>query len=278
MSDDPAVRDGTVTLADGGHVSYEVHGREHPGVPVLLLRPLVGAIALWGAFLAVLAERLRVIAFDPRGTGASSDSAIGATTRDMARDAVAVLDAEGEAVAHVFGISMGAMVATWLAIDAPERVARLCLASAGPRGLELTASGVGHGVEMVAAMLVPGGDIGARLAGAVLSKDVQDNDPERVTEVEALAAEDPTDRVEVVKHAVAAARHDVRDDLHRITARTLVLVGDHDELIGDGPPADLAAAIAGARFEVIANAGHDLTLEQPEATARRVAEFFLADH
>lgn len=274
MSD--AVVRSTAPLPDGGHVAYEVHGAGHAGVPALLLRPLVGSVALWGAFLDALDARLRVVVFDPRGTGASSDAPADATTRDLARDAVAVLDAAGEPVAHAFGISFGAMVATWLAVDAPDRVARLCLASAGPTGFALTPSGVVHGAAMVASLLAPSVDPGAALAGAVLSSEVRENDPAKVAEVEAAAAEDPTDRVEVVKHAVAAVRHDARDALARITARTLVLGGDHDELIGDGPPRELAAAIPGARHELIAGAGHDLTLELPEATARRVADFFLA--
>jgi 3-oxoadipate enol-lactonase len=270
-----AVRRATVALPDGAWLAYEVHGAEHQGVPALLLRPLVGAMALWGPFLDALAARLRVVVFDPRGTGASSDAPFDATTRDLALDAVAVLDAAREPVAHVFGISFGAMVATWLAVDAPHRVARLCLASAGPTGVALTPTGLARGAEMVAALLAPGVDAGAALAGAVLSRDVRANDPAKVAAVEAVAADDPTDRVEVVKHALAAARHDAREALPRIAARTLVLSGDHDELIGDAPTRELAAAIPGARHEVIADAGHDMTLEQPEDTARRVADFFL---
>lgn len=269
-------RSGVVALPDGTWLAYEEHGARHGGVPVLLLRPLVGAMALWGGFLDALASRLRVIAFDPRGTGASSDAPSDATTRDLARDPVALLDALGEPAAHVFGISFGAMVATWLAIDAPDRVARLCLASAGPTGFTLTASGLARGITMAATALTPGDGAASRLAAEVLSRDVRENDPARVAEVQAVAAEAPPDRVELLKHAVAAARHDARDELHRIAARTLVLSGDHDELIGPEPAAALAEAIPGARLEVLADAGHALTLEQPEATAKAVADFLLS--
>jgi 3-oxoadipate enol-lactonase len=269
-------RSGTVALPDGAWLAYEEHGARHGGVPVLLLRPLAGAMALWGGFLDALASRLRVIAFDPRGTGASSDAPAEATTRDLARDPVALLDALGEPTAHVFGISFGAMVATWLALDAPDRVARLCLASAGPTGFTLTASGLARGISMAATALTPGDDAASRLVSEVLSRDVREHDPERVAEVEAVAAEAPPDRVELLKHAVAVARHDAGDELHRIAARTLVLCGDHDELIGPEPAAALAAAIPGARLEIIADAGHALTLEQPEATAKAVADFLLS--
>ena len=269
-------RSGRVDLPDGGFVAYEVHGARHRGVPVLLLRPLVGAMALWGEFRDALAARLRVIAFDPRGTGASSDAPAGATTRDLARDAVAVLDALGVPVAHVFGLSFGAQIATWIAIDAPARVARLCLASAGPVGLALTASGVGRALAIGATALVPGDAAVTHLAGEVLSRDIREADPARVDAVEAAAAAAPADRVELLKHALAAARHDARAELYRVVARTLVLTGDHDELLGDAPTAALAAAIPDARREVIVGAGHDLTLERPVETAARVADFLLA--
>lgn len=266
---------GFVALPDGASLAYEVHGEEHGGTPVLLLRPLVGGMSSWGAFRDVLAQRLRVIAFDPRGTGPSSDTDLTATTREMARDAVSVLDALAVPRAHVFGISFGAMVATWMAIDCAARVDRLCLASAGPTGLSLAPSGFARDVAMVASALLPGEEANARLPAVVLSENVREDQPERARAIEAAAADEPTDRVELAKHALAAARHDARAELDRIVAPTLVLGGDHDELLGEAPTIALAAAIPGARREVIANAGHDLTLEQPEATARRVADFFL---
>ena len=270
-----SARSGFVTLRSGARIAYEIHGAEHGGTPALLLRPLVGAMALWGSFRDVLAEHLRVIAFDPLGTGGSSDAALLATTRDMAHDARAVLDALGVTTAHVFGISFGGMVATWLAIDAPGRVSRLCLASVGPSGCEVAPSAIPGGVALAASLLVPGVDVSAHLADAVLSDRLREEEPERVVAIEEAAAADPTDRVELAKHAVAAARHDARDELQRIVAPTLVLAGDHDELLGAQPTIELTAAIYGARREVIIGAGHDLTLERPTETAHRVAAFFL---
>ena len=88
--------------------------------------------------------------------GGTIDLADGGRLAFEVRGAVTLLDALAEPVAHVFGISFGAMVATWIAVDAPDRVARLCLASAGPTGLALSASGLHRGLEMVAHALVPG--------------------------------------------------------------------------------------------------------------------------
>jgi 3-oxoadipate enol-lactonase len=266
---------GFVPLPDGRQIAFEIHGEGHGGTPALLLRPLGGSMALWGAFRDALAERMRVLAFDPCGAGESSPEPLGATTRDMARDAVLVLDHLGVPRAHVFGISLGGMVATWLAIDAPARVARLCVASAGPVGLELSHLNLRRGVAMAACLLAPEEDVEACLTREVLSRDVREEEPERVDEIMETVAAEPASRADILKHTLAAAGHDARDELHRIQAPTLVLKGDHDELIGPEPPAELARAIPGARLGVIPDAGHDLTLEQPVATAERVAAFFL---
>lgn len=266
-------RRGVIHLPDGG-VTFEARGLDHGGDAVLLLRPLAGSMALWGEFRDLLAARFRVFAFDPLGVGTSGAAPLDGSTRSMARDAVAVLAALEVSRAHVFGISLGAMVATWIAIDAPERVARLCLASAGPVGFVLSPMGVAHGVEAVEAMLAPDEAVVARLTESVMSRAARAEEPGLVESVERAAADEPARRIEVVKHALAAACHDARSELHRITAPTLVLAGERDEVIGMEPPRALAEAIAGARFEVIADAGHDLTLEQPGATAVAVDGFF----
>ena len=272
--DDAGDTNGVIAIPTGANLAFEVRGASHVDTPALLIRPLAGSMALWGEFRDVLAASMRVIAYDPRGVGNSSPAPLDVTTRDMARDAVSVLDALGVSQAHVFGISLGAMVATWLAIDAPGRVARLCLACAGPVGFALTPSGLVRGAEMATAVLAPEDEVVARLAEAVLSDEVREHDPERVEAVEAAAAGDHGRPLEIVKLAAAAARHDARAALLHVTAPTLVLAAERDALIGTEAPEALARSIRDARFEVIAEAGHDLTLEKAQETARRVYAFF----
>ena len=79
-----------IRLADGGHLSVAVRGE---GTPLLLIRPLGGSLVCWGSFAETLASGARVVAFDARGSGCSSAAPLATTTRSMAADAVAVLDA-----------------------------------------------------------------------------------------------------------------------------------------------------------------------------------------
>jgi pimeloyl-ACP methyl ester carboxylesterase len=106
----------------------ELHYVERGSGPALLLVPGIPAIASdW----APLAERLsgsrRVIAYDNRGSGASSVTPAPYTCAQLAADAVALLDALGIERADVFGMSLGGMIAQELALGWPERVDRLVL-------------------------------------------------------------------------------------------------------------------------------------------------------
>ncbi len=268
--------DGHARLPDGGRIAYQIRGRNDGGIPVLVIRPLGGSMALWDPFRALLAEHHRVIAFDHRGSGFSSRAVTLTTTQGIARDSLHLLDHLGIARAQVFGISLGGMVASWIGILAPQRVTKLCLAAAPARGIELTRAGLGRGLSLLACLARPLEDVEASLVDRILSRPFRENQPDEVRRIERLVRAETATRTELMKLCLAGARHDARSELHRISAPTLVLAGAHDALLGTEPPRALAGAIRGATFGVIADSGHDLTLEQPIATAARVAEFFQA--
>lgn len=266
--------DGLAGLPDGGEIAYQIRGGSRLGTPVVLLRPLGGSTAIWGLFRTLLTGAFRVIALDHRGNGRSSAAPVGVTTRGLARDAIHVLDHLGIARAHVFGLSLGGMAATWLALLAPSRVARLCLASTPARGIELSHAGVRRELALAACFARPLPEVEPALVHRVLSHGFREAHPDQVRLIESTVRADPSTRTALIKHALAGLLHDARRELGRIHAPTLVLAGRNDHLLGLEAPRALAAGIPGATFEVIADAGHDLTLEQPSVTAARVARFF----
>lgn len=257
-----------VLLPDGGHLAARVRGA---GAPVLLLRPLGGSMSLWGAFGDRLAERYRVVAFDPRGVGGSSDAPTTMTTRRMAADAVAVLDHLALERAHVFGISLGGMVATWLAADHGERVQRLILASTMPWGLSARHAGAGASVSLASCLARPGRECGACLVRRILSPEFRRAHPSEVRRYESLMRRERFSRRSLVVMLGAAARHDGRSALSRIRHEALVLIGERDVIAAPESQRWLASAL-GARVETLSS-GHDLTLERPRETAERVASF-----
>jgi pimeloyl-ACP methyl ester carboxylesterase len=110
---------------------------EGAGPDVLLLHGLGEDLDVWWerGWVAALAARRRVIAFDARGHGRSSKPHGRERYRasDRVADACAVLDAVGAASIDVVGYSMGAWTALYLARDAPARV-RCIVAGGAPAG------------------------------------------------------------------------------------------------------------------------------------------------
>jgi 3-oxoadipate enol-lactonase len=262
---------GLLRIASGA-LAFQLRGR--PGAPpLLLLRPLGGSMSLWGAFADRLAIEHHVIAFDPRGIGRSSEPPWSISTRAMAGDARQLLDGLGFETADVFGLSLGGMVASWLAIDAPARVRRLILASTLPRPAALSGRARRRFPALLLRSLRSGRDAAATIMRHVLSPEFRRAQPARVDEIDALMREQPTRRLDLAKLTLAAARHDAADRLREIAAPTLILLGDRDPLVGPQAQQELLRLLPHAHLERIADAGHDLTLEQPLETAERVLAF-----
>ena len=261
-------------MTDAAPLHHEFTGAG-PGIPVLLLRPIAGTIELWGSFRDRLADHRPVIACEARGVGRSPSSALPTTTRGMARDAAALLDHLGGNAVHVFGLSLGGMVATWLAIDRPDLVRGLVLASTPMRSLDFLRAAP-RGLGFAACLLRPAGAREACLTARVLSEPFRRDAPARTAAILAEVTRERGSLRSLVVQAAAGAAHAPGARLEQIRAPTLCLAGGLDVLVGLGSMRSLAAAIPGAELDVISDAGHDLSLEQPVELARRVAAFLTA--
>src|SRR5215207_5606229 len=109
---------------DGARLYWEEAGS---GDPVLLIMGLGMNATGWWRTIPVLAADFRVLAFDNRGVGRSDRPPGPYTVPDLADDAVAVLDAADVERAHVYGISLGGMIAQEVVLRHTDRVRALVL-------------------------------------------------------------------------------------------------------------------------------------------------------
>ncbi|MCB0077579.1 MAG: alpha/beta hydrolase [Anaerolineales bacterium] len=102
------------------------------GPDLVLIHGMAGNLALWHLFLVPeLRKYFRVTTYDIRGHGRTEVPPTGYTTRDLAHDLVALMDALDIEVAHLMGHSVGADIALHTALIRPERVDSLVLIEAG---------------------------------------------------------------------------------------------------------------------------------------------------
>lgn len=255
-------------------VHYELGGK--PDAPALLMIRGLGRTRLhWGRVLDELAADFRLVTMDNRGVGDSSAPLPPYSTASMARDAARVIEAAEVERAHVFGISLGGMVAQELAIRYPERIDRLVLGC--------TRAGAGSGPatpapvvrRMLGAMRL--GAEGAVDASAplILGQRFIDEHPEVIAEWQKLARLQRARVHGVLGQLLAAARHDAADRLHRIRAKTLVVTGDADRMIPPENSRGIAGRIPGARLHILPGAAHDFPTERADETAELLREFLL---
>jgi pimeloyl-ACP methyl ester carboxylesterase len=127
---DDAIRSRQVPLRTGPILRCSERGAGDE--PVLLLHGYSDSAHSFAPILPLLPARWRVLAPDQRGHGDSDRPRDGYSMEQLAADAAALLDATGAGAATVVGHSMGSLVALRLALDHPERVARLVLVGSTP--------------------------------------------------------------------------------------------------------------------------------------------------
>lgn len=250
---------------------YEIHGE---GEPLLLIYGLAGRGDGFAHQIPALSERFRVITFDNRGVGETSQPEASFTIAQMADDAAGLLDALRIDSAHVFGISMGGMIAQELVLRHPHRVRRLALGC--------THSGVRRCTPSPPWVT----EIFKSLPGKSREQVVRDCVPfnfsphtqaERREFIEAELPRMIANRQRAHSYTLqlkAIYGFDAFDRLPLIETPTLVLTGKDDVLIPPDNSRAIAARIPGARLIEFENAGHLFFLEQAEAVNAALIEFF----
>jgi pimeloyl-ACP methyl ester carboxylesterase len=182
----------------------------------------------------------------------------GYTTRDMARDQAEVMDALGIAKADIFGVSMGGMIAQYLAIDFPEKVNKLILTVTSAEPTPLLRESIGEWVS-----LAKRGDHGAFMDSnlrRIYSDGYYRRNKWSLPLVGLLTRPKSYDRFFI--QAEACLTHEAKEELHRICAPTLVVGGGKDLALGGEASVEIAAQIPGAELKMYTQWGHGLYEEE----------------
>jgi pimeloyl-ACP methyl ester carboxylesterase len=256
---------------NGADLYYEDTGGS--AEPILFSHGLLWDTSLFAPQVAALKGRYRCIAYDHRGQGRSADAQGSAIGMDLlTEDAVALIAALGLEKVHFCGLSMGGFVGMRLAARFPHLVRSLILcetsADAEPaenvpkyRKLNLVARWLG--TRFVAAKVMP-----------ILFGQTSLTDAGRTAEKAAWREQLAGNRRSIWRAVNGVInRSPVIDELPRITAPTLVLVGDEDVATTPAKAERIVEAIPDARLVRIAKAGHSSTVEQPQAVNAAILEF-----
>ncbi len=252
---------------EGVRIYWDQQGQ---GEPVLLIMGLGYTSHMWYRTRPLLAEHFRTIAFDNRGVGRSDTPAGPYPIALMASDAAAVLDEAEIESAHVFGISMGGMIAQEFALQYPMRVRSLilgCTAAGGPTSVRSEP----EATQMLKARAKMTPDEAATAAlpfiydlGTPLDRIEED-----------LAIRRPwfplPESYLAQLHGILAWEGFGR--LPAISAPSLVIHGENDRLVHPGNGRLIANRIPGAKLVFIPHASHIFLTDQPQIAHEAILSF-----
>jgi len=248
------------------------------GPPLVLVHGLGGAASNWRLVAPALAEERRVIVPELPGHGGSGPLPAAPTLDPYAEAVLAVLEREDALPAPWVGHSLGGLVALRAAVRRPEAVSGIVLAATA--GIS-SATRAGEAVLTVLGLVQPGKLIAPhrrRVAGSRLGRtltfgwwgvaDPAGFDPEMA---EAFLA-GPARHTDTLSAGRALVRTDPRIDLERVTCPCLCLWGACDNWVPLEDGMEYARRLR-APLRVIADCGHLLIGERPEAVLHAVRDF-----
>ena len=248
-------------------IYWDEQGR---GEPVLLIMGLAYPSQMWYRTRPLLASRYRTLVLDNRGIGRSDVPPGPYPIALMASDAAAVLDAAGIECAHLFGVSMGGMIAQEFALQYPARVRSLILGCTAAGGLTAVRA------EPEAIQMLKGREkMSPEQAAEAAVPFIYDSTTPRERIDEDIAIRRPwfPKPVAYAAQLQGILAWEAYSRLSSITVPTLVIHGESDRLIPPGNATLIAEQIPGAKLVMIPHASHLFLTDQTEVSHHAILQF-----
>ena len=258
-------------FANGLSIYYEIAGE---GEPLLLIRGLGSTCEGFREQIQGLQPHFRVVAFDNRCVGRTDQPQEPFTIADMADDTAALLDAIGIESAHVFGVSLGGMVAQELALRHPHQVRRLVLGCthAGPRTAVKSPDWAIRVFNESRDMPRP--QALRHSIPILFAPGTVEQRPELIEAALRVMEQNNQPKSSYLLQLGAVMQHDTFDRLNQITHQTMVITGTEDALIDPANSKLLAEHIPGSELVEVEGAGHVFFTERPDEVNQILIDFF----
>ncbi len=244
------------------------------GEPLLLIAGIASDVSSWPGVSEELSRHFKVINFDNAGAGRSGIPEKSHTIRDMADDAVSLLDYLKIKKANILGHSMGGYIAQEIAINYPKRVEKLILESTSFVSSKRNNELIGDFNKKLKENSDPRQWFGSWTEWLFSQKTLTDkNFIETFIQNGMNYPFGPTQaglnaQTEAIKSFDSSGR------LGNIRAKTMVVEGSEDKLILPEEAKALARKIPGCVYKTIEGAGHCIHIESPELFLKAVFGFF----
>jgi 3-oxoadipate enol-lactonase len=254
--------------ANGIQVHYTLNGPASAPV-VMLSHSLATTLAMWEPQAAALAARYRVLRYDTRGHG-GTDAPSGAYTLELlAEDARALLQVLDIRRVHFVGLSMGGMIGQMLGLTHPELLRSLVLCDTSSRVPAEARSMWDERIRMAETQGME--PLVQSTIARWFTPTYVEKHPEVVEPVRAMIRRTPPQGFAGCGQAIKML--DLTDQLPRIGAPTLVIVGEDDPGTPVAASRTIHERIRGSELVILKSAAHLSNVEQPEAFARALLGF-----
>ena len=253
------------------NIYYEIHGK---GDPLVLIMGLRRNAEWWYCQLPVLAEHFQVIAFDNRGAGRSDKPVMEYSIRLFAEDTAGLMDALGIKRAGILGYSMGGYIAQELALNYPDKVDKMILASTGCGGDRAVLMAPERMEKFQATAGLTPEEILRKNMDIYFSDAFVEQNPEKIEMFVDISLRHPQPEDAFLRQFDGCLNHDTVDRLQRINTPTLILTGDDDPLVPPENSEILKELIPHADLFVFPGGRHCAIIENANDYNQKVIDFF----
>ncbi|MGI9585289.1 MAG: alpha/beta fold hydrolase [Acidimicrobiia bacterium] len=255
--------------------SYEINYVERgSGPPVLLIHGLAGDFGAWESQIEAFSADHRVIAFDNRGAGRSTQVDEPITTEDMAKDTLALMDALDVESTHIVGRSMGGAIGQHIALLGPERVKTLTMCASFAK-LDPLGRRVLINMREVLEWRDSWADHARHSVPNFVSGSFYNTHPEIVRGIERLIGGTTRLPACYIRQNQACLDHDTLDRLGEIDCPTLILAGGVDPICSIQATSWMQERMPQAETVIFEDSSHFFLMEEYDRFMAVLSDWFL---